>query len=411
MDDRLSILSPPPELAARAMQEEIANDFNPLSSGPVNIPGLTGIGLGPIDPKLLTREAWPLHTAEQLIQYRKFVQLLINRVRGGESNDAETERFIDMFNTPSDWIYVIPALGMLPELDEHGPLPLNQQMATLLEHVKSIVDMRHRKHMERIANKQIGQENPPMTVEAVTEEVRARISKLLLGPYGEIKAPPAVKRLLASWVEQVIDKEKPAGIEISRDSLGLPSGLKEQRPQYHNPEGREKPAPVTVYLNRKPPSPIPKALPSQPVPVEYLSSDEAVEPKRKTSYRNFPPTAGDSSVELSDSPSESLLQELTNSSNSAGAVVGPTSADEGSSFWYFQKPRTYKYEEYIRPVTEADRAIPQRDSRHHTPISRETTKEGTIIAKGFEKPPPAESDAILKASLTARSKPNEIAAD
>lgn len=120
MDDRLSILSPPPELAARAMQEEKVNNFNQLSSEPVNIPGLTGVGLGPVDPKFLTREAWPLHTAEQLMQYRKFVQLLINRVRAGESNDAETKRFMDMFNTPNNWIYVIPALGMLPELDKHG---------------------------------------------------------------------------------------------------------------------------------------------------------------------------------------------------------------------------------------------------------------------------------------------------
>lgn len=74
-------------------------------------------------------------------------------------------------------------------------------MVTLLEQVKSIVDMRYLKRMEKIANKQSEQENPPMTVESVTEEVRARISKLLLGPYGETNASPAVKRLLASWVE------------------------------------------------------------------------------------------------------------------------------------------------------------------------------------------------------------------
>lgn len=210
-------------------------------------------------------------------------------------------------------------------------------------------------------------------------------------------------------IQQVINKQKIAGIEICRGSLGLPSGLKEQRPQYHNPEAHLKPAPVTVYPNREPPSAI--ALPSQPVPVVYLSSDEAVEPKRKTSYGNFPPSAGDSSVELSDSPSESLLQELTRNSNSSAAVVGPTSADQGSSFWHFQKPRAYEYEKYIRPVIEADRAIPQRDSRRRTPISRETTKEGTIVAKGFDKPPPAESDAMLKASLIAPAKPKEIATD
>ena len=119
MDDRLSILSPPSDVATNAFLE--INYTGPLSAGALPMAGLPGIGLGPIDPKFFTREAWPLHTAEQLTQYRKFVQLMINRIRAGESNDAETERFLNMADMAEHWVYLVPSFGMLPELnDEHG---------------------------------------------------------------------------------------------------------------------------------------------------------------------------------------------------------------------------------------------------------------------------------------------------
>ncbi len=81
---------------------------------------LTGIGLGPIDPVFMTRDKWPLHKEEGRTQYGKFAQLMVNRIRGGESNEVETKRFSDMFSRLEHWPWMAPLLELLPELDDNG---------------------------------------------------------------------------------------------------------------------------------------------------------------------------------------------------------------------------------------------------------------------------------------------------
>lgn len=83
-------------------------------------PDLIGIGFGPINPVFITREAWPIHKEQSRTQYGKFTQLMVNRIRGGESNEVEIERFINMFDVLEHWSWMAPLLEMLPELDEHG---------------------------------------------------------------------------------------------------------------------------------------------------------------------------------------------------------------------------------------------------------------------------------------------------
>lgn len=120
MADRVSVLSPPPALIARIMRQELENNMAQQPTSASSEPGLIGTGLGPLDETFLTREAWPLRGAEALVQYHKFVQLMINRIRAGESDNEETERFINMFGTPGHWTWMVPALGMLPELEDDG---------------------------------------------------------------------------------------------------------------------------------------------------------------------------------------------------------------------------------------------------------------------------------------------------
>ena len=80
----------------------------------------TGVGLGPIDPRFLARKTWPLHNRERIFQYHKFTQLMIHRIRSGESNDPETRKFIDLIDYPNNERYLVPASGMLSELVEPG---------------------------------------------------------------------------------------------------------------------------------------------------------------------------------------------------------------------------------------------------------------------------------------------------
>lgn len=92
---------------------------NPPASRSV-APGVTGIGMGYIHPDFLSRKSWPLHNEQRQIQYRKFVQLMINRIRAGESLSVETDLFASMFDDADHWPWMVPVLAMLPELDEHG---------------------------------------------------------------------------------------------------------------------------------------------------------------------------------------------------------------------------------------------------------------------------------------------------
>ncbi|KAL8735131.1 MAG: hypothetical protein Q9166_001007 [cf. Caloplaca sp. 2 TL-2023] len=303
MDNRLSVLSPEPGISAKAMQNESVIDWlnTPYSQGP------TGVGLGPIEPRFLERKTWPLKIPECISQYWKFVQLVINRIRAGESHSAETGKFLDLLGTGDDWQYILPALGMLPELVEPGlvrPRSPNVQMTDLVRHIQNIIDAKEKERLNRIANTPPGQPKPPQDAEAITVEVRDKVAKLLFGEKGEDNATPTMKRLLTSWMEmaypgealqQIIDQDAKRGRGLSRDSLGLPSGLRIRRSRsLHSSRGACK------TLPRRPRKPTPKALPSQPVPDEYLSSDEPVDPKKKNSHGAYIP--GDS-----DSPPESLL--------------------------------------------------------------------------------------------------------
>ena len=103
-------------------------------------------------------------------------------------------------------------------------------------------------------------------------------------------------------------------------------------------------------------------------------------------------------MEFSENPIESLLQDLISKDDSVAADTGLGSSEEGPSFWHFQKLHTHEYEQYLRPVTEADRVNTQM-RRSPPAMSKEITKEGMTVAKGFDKLPPAESDAILRVKL------------
>ncbi|KAL9026516.1 MAG: hypothetical protein Q9196_004833 [Gyalolechia fulgens] len=385
------------------MLAEHEKNIDRLESMAFNISSLTGVGLGPIDAKFLTRQAWPIHNAEQMIQYRKFVQLMIHRIRAGESNDGETERFTTIFDWTNNWIYVFPVLGMLPELDDGGPLPMNDQMNMLIDHVGRVVDA---KDLERMKIEEQSREpKPPMTEKAVTEEVRCKIARLLLGPEGEANASSAMKRLLSSWVEvgypreviqQALD-DTGKGKTMARDNLGLPTGLGEPGSTNHHPGAIGIPAPLTADPSQRARTSLTKFLPCHSVPAEYGSSEGPVERRSNTSYRKFPPTAGESSAEFSDSPPKTLLQSRTKKISHAPVRNSAPDQSEGeSSFWHFHKSHKYDYEKYLQPVTGADRLLPQLDAEKQTPVSTEITKEGIIVAKGFDKPPVAESHAMLK---------------
>ncbi|KAL8941701.1 MAG: hypothetical protein Q9216_002074 [Gyalolechia sp. 2 TL-2023] len=398
MDNRLSVLSPPPTIAIPAMLAEQEDDINQLETMPFNIRGLTGVGLGPIDAKFLTRQAWPIHNAEQMIQYRKFAQLMIDRIRAGESNDGETERFKSIFDWTSNWIYVFPILGMLPELDDHGPLPMNDQMKTLIDHIGHVVDEKTLECMR--VEEQSREERPPMSEKMVTEEIRSKIAKLLLGPEGEANASPAMKRLLTSWVEvgypkEVIQKKLDHKVKwkgMAQDHLSLPTGLGN-----HYPKAFGIPGPAAIDLKQKARSATTKALPCHPIPAEYHSSDDPIEDKRKPSYRKFPHIVGESSPEFSDSPPKPIPPNPTNKFSHATASDSDPSQSEGElSFWHFHKSNRHNYEKYLQPVTKADRVLSNFGEKEQMPISTETTTEGTVVAKGFHKPPPAECDAKLK---------------
>lgn len=97
-----------------------------------------------------------------------------------------------MQNRPTD-------LGRKLAKGSDRPTIMNDQMDMLVAHVENVVD---RRTLVRMRNEELsGKERPPVTATGVTEEVKSKISRLLLGPEGEANASPAIKRLLVSWVE------------------------------------------------------------------------------------------------------------------------------------------------------------------------------------------------------------------
>ncbi|KAL8698986.1 MAG: hypothetical protein Q9201_006268 [Fulgogasparrea decipioides] len=422
MDNRQPILSPSPDASARVSPDEQNTEpeipiiEGQFQSGKPPYPCyFTGIGLGTMDPQFLIRESWPLHTVQGQIQYRKFVQTMINRVRAGESNDAETCQFLDMFGTLGDWAYLTSILdnGMLPELGENGyyltgverPVPTNVQMTSLIKHVQQMIDAKEHERLKRIGKKHTPQVKHPQTAESVTAEVREHIARLLFGPTGEANATPAMKRLLASWVEmgypikviqETMNKRDRIGKTMSRDSLGLPRGLGDRSsysPKYQNSEAQRKLAPVYVESSRRPRGPIEKAPtePHSPAKGVNKSAEHTKEQSQRTDGHGY------SSVELEDSPPESLSGELKGKGkDAAGRKCSNLEIAHGRGFRDFEKVAIFDYQQYIRPPTNRGRIDDQSRVLEPAPSTKEMTTEGTVVMKGFEKPSPLTSDAMLK---------------
>lgn len=137
---------------------------------------------------------------------------------------------------------------------------------------------------------------------------------------------------------------------------------------------------------------------------EDVSTDEQWDRTRKTLRRQLPPTASNPEPDFTDRPPESLINEFENCTtidSNAPADAMPRLPVQKASFWHFERTRAHDYDKYIAPLTKEDRAIHQAGWRHPiTPISTRTTKEGTLVVKGFDKPSPETSDAILKVSYT-----------
>ncbi|KAL8694493.1 MAG: hypothetical protein Q9224_003562, partial [Gallowayella concinna] len=390
MDGRLSILSPEPGSGARVSRLD-QNENQTYASDPESPPG---IGMGPIDPRFLERDTWPLEPPERIHQYRKFVQLMVNRIRAGESDDAETRQFVDLFGGPKYWLYMVPILGFLPELVEFGPHATNDQMTILVEHVHSIISEKQKERLDRIANNSPRQPKAPPAAEELIADVRERVAKLLFGSRGAKQATPAMLRLLASWVEMaypedtlqdIIDKNDIRGRVISRDSLGLPAGLRERQS-----ESRK-----TILKNRKKDlRSTAKASLTEPASTEYFSSDDPLDAKQKNSHNTYNP--GDSaSPPSSDNPDKSLLWESTDSESSTSKGVKPVSATK-PSFWDFVRIHSPEYADGVGPIRGNSWGNNRVTWCSSLAGSSKVTDQGTTVVKGFNKPSPEMSYAIMK---------------
>lgn len=73
-------------------------------------------------------------------------------------------------------------------------------MTMLVDHVKSILDVKEKERMQRMGENPPQQPKPSQNADAITADAREKVAKLLFGPKGESNATPAMKRLLTSWV-------------------------------------------------------------------------------------------------------------------------------------------------------------------------------------------------------------------
>ncbi|KAL9010400.1 MAG: hypothetical protein Q9173_004664 [Seirophora scorigena] len=347
-------------------------------------PLVTGIGLGFIHPNYFTRESWPLHDEKRLIQYRKFVQLMINRIRAGESTDVETERFASMFGNADHWPWMVPALAMLPESDEHGPHPSNRQMVSLLQHVENVIDLRRQRRNEK-AQRQPEESRSAESAKEVTEEIRARLAKLLFGPDGEANASAGMKRLLDSWVvmgypEEVIQRalennKDEASKDLDRDNLGLPGELSKEH-LFH-----------LYKLEAQKRSASPRTESADSHMQFHMSSDDADD----ESMNDDPPA------------------ELTNTDDATAGSKEPT---DSTNFWHFHQMHGDDYDRYSNNVSGAGLAVdPDVLRRRVNPPSIEITTQGMTVMKGFLNQPPSKSEAMLKVTFPAPIKVDEIPAD
>ncbi|KAI4244127.1 MAG: hypothetical protein L6R40_003111 [Gallowayella cf. fulva] len=419
MDSRLSILSPEPELGARTARLEEVTDHSDALDAQTS----SGIGLGPIHRRFLERETWPLDPPESILQYRKFVKLMIDRIRAGESNTEELDGFLGLFDTGENWQYMVPVLGMLPELVEPGPQATNIHMTILLGHVGRFIDAKQKERADRIANSYPAPPKVPQDAEALKAEVRERVAKALFGPRGEKQATPAMTRLLTSTVEmffsgegaqQIIDENDKHGKDIDRDSLGLPTGLREFRSR--SPKSTpEAPRKVTPCLLPKP-APGSPAPPVLQVPTESSSSDDGVDRQKSISHGLFKP-ADSASPPSSDDPPSTLTPNSSDEEKgvpnglksipaAAAAAAVPLPPSNPATvprpgFWDFVSTHSPEYADGVGPIYCKNWGIGRVKWCPSLSVSRKVTEEGTIVVEGFEKPPPETRYAILKKWMEA----------
>ncbi|KAL8710595.1 MAG: hypothetical protein Q9220_004819 [cf. Caloplaca sp. 1 TL-2023] len=389
------------------------DEFTPSVSGMIR-----GKGLGRIDPLCLTKERWPLHTSESIVQYRKFVRLMINRIRIGESNDEETANFLQMSSGREDWTYLAPALGMLPELEDDPPLPTNPQMSELVEHVRNTIKTKEAERLRQVAGEQPSQETSPQGPQSFAGEIREKFAKLLFGPHGEMNATPAMKRMLDSWLElgyplealqRFKDKEDRIGRDLSRDSLGLPSLMRQSQKKLRVVP-KPAPVPVNVTNNRNYWGPMKKAPRQKHAPG---SSRNPLPPKQAPRRAVVPPKAVDETdpgyddVELEEGspepvplPDDERPGSVGLSSKSSRSVRSSTTGSRATSpdtptFWNFERTHRTDYENCLYPMTEEE-LEKTRVHQETEIILPEITDEGTTLVRGFERPPPEESRTMLK---------------
>lgn len=201
-------------------------------------------------------------------------------------------------------------------------------------------------------------------------------------------------------IQKALD-ETGNGRSLARNDLGLPTGLLDPSSTNQYPNAMYIPSLPSANSIQKLQTSVRKARPSKPKPAEYLSSDDSVEHQRKTSYKKFPHPAIDSSPELSVSPPKTFNQNEKNKTKLPTiADRSPNRKEQESNFWNFHKSHRYDYEKYLEPVTEADRVLPTIGAKRQTTISTEKTKDGMVVARGFNKLPPAKSDGMLKVGAT-----------
>ncbi|KAL8868046.1 MAG: hypothetical protein Q9198_008311, partial [Flavoplaca austrocitrina] len=329
----------------------------------------TGVGLGPIDPRFLARETWPLHSQERIFQYHKFTQLMIHRIRSGESNDQETKMFIDLIDYPNNEQYLVPASGMLSELVEPGPLKINEQMTMLVGHVKTILHAKEEEHVRHAALNPRDQPEPMQTADDATADARDKLARLLFGSKGESNATPAMKRLLTSWLsmgypgkalEHLMEQDSKRGRGKTRDSLGFPYRSRSrypsrrvqkedspdaQKPKLNTPQGNQ-PLDHSSSIEdsgcaRKFPLHPKKPTPNTPQKLHSPSSDSAATlietagSTKKNGHGTYTPGDSDSPP-TSDDPPEDLLWELTDLDRDSSGDSKATDTEEPRvSFWDF----------------------------------------------------------------------------
>ncbi len=199
---------------------------------------------------------------------------------------------------------------------------------------------------------------------------------------------------------------------MSQDDLGLPAELTEEHLyRLHVVRAQKNPAPevpgfyASSRRSPRPNTPIKKHKPK--VPVGEVSTDEERERIEKLAGRQFPPTASNPEPYFTDSPPDSLCDEIqkrVHGDSSSNTDARPTPEDAKKDFWHFETIHANDYDGILAPPTEAERIAARTHWRQpNDRVSTTTTKEGLVVMKGFGKPSPEESDRLLKVRSTQRS--------